>query len=78
MAWTVHYFDKRLNSEEVSRPFPSEEDALRHAAIWKGGIALLITSAVPMGNAFYLLLLPRGADNIKPPEPHVMPSAAHS
>ena len=29
--WTVHYFDKRLNSEEVSRIFASKEDALRHA-----------------------------------------------
>jgi hypothetical protein len=29
--WTVHYFDKRLNSEEVSRIFASQEDALRHA-----------------------------------------------
>lgn len=29
--WTVHYFDKRLNSEEVSRIFASKEGALRHA-----------------------------------------------
>jgi hypothetical protein len=29
--WTVLYFDKRLNSEEVSRTFASKEDALRHA-----------------------------------------------
>ena len=67
MAWTVHYFDKRLNSEEVSRPFLPKRTHCGTPAIRKGGIALLITSAVPMGNAFYLLLLPRGADNIKPP-----------
>jgi hypothetical protein len=29
--WTVHYFDKRSNKEEVSRPFASEENALQHA-----------------------------------------------
>jgi hypothetical protein len=31
MEWTVHYFDKRLGREAVSRTFLSESDALRHA-----------------------------------------------
>jgi hypothetical protein len=31
MNWTVHYFDRRLNSEFVSRAFASKEDALRQA-----------------------------------------------
>jgi hypothetical protein len=31
MEWTVHYFDKRLGREAVSRAFSSENEALRHA-----------------------------------------------
>jgi hypothetical protein len=31
MDWAVHYFDSRSNSDAVSRPFPSQERALRHA-----------------------------------------------
>jgi hypothetical protein len=31
MEWTVHYFDKRLGREEVSRTFASEVEALQHA-----------------------------------------------
>src|SRR2546421_11755854 len=29
MSWTAHYFDRRLNSEGVSRACASKEDALR-------------------------------------------------
>jgi len=28
MSWTAHYFDRRLNSDGVSRAFASKEDAL--------------------------------------------------
>jgi hypothetical protein len=31
MSWTAHYFDRRLNSEGVSRACASKEDALRLA-----------------------------------------------
>jgi len=31
MNWTAHYFDRRLNSDSVSRAFASKEDALRQA-----------------------------------------------
>src|SRR2546426_4924099 len=31
MNWIVHYFDRRLNSDSVSRAFASKEDALRQA-----------------------------------------------
>jgi hypothetical protein len=31
MNWTVHYFDRRLNRDSVSRAFASKEDALRQA-----------------------------------------------
>jgi hypothetical protein len=29
--WTVHFFNRRLNREAVSRPFSLKDDALRHA-----------------------------------------------
>ena len=31
MSWTAHYFDRRLNSEGISRACASKEDALRLA-----------------------------------------------
>jgi hypothetical protein len=31
MNWEVHYFDSRSNSDLVSRPFASQERAMRHA-----------------------------------------------
>jgi hypothetical protein len=31
MNWTAHYFDRRLNSDTVSRAFASKEEALRQA-----------------------------------------------
>ncbi len=31
MTWTAHYFDRRLNSNGVSRACASKEDALRLA-----------------------------------------------
>jgi hypothetical protein len=49
MAWTVHYFDKRLNSEEVSRLFPSEEDALRHACDLERGNCVTHSVCGPNG-----------------------------
>ena len=45
MSWTAHYFDRRLNSEGVSRACASKEDALRLACdlIYRKCIVRFIT-----------------------------------
>jgi hypothetical protein len=46
MEWTVHYFDKRMGRETVSRVFSSEHDALRHACDLERSDALRIPTIV--------------------------------